>query len=133
MPHVEQRKLQSVSEVSVIPTPQYNVMTCAETVSSSWLRVANLSIPRTSMLQDQCKTHALMRASSCHAQAGPELAGPPEGDEHALTVARLRHERAAREALVRQLDGLRAQKVRRDIPSALIPHPYAAQKPYINP
>ena len=48
---------------------------------------------------------------ACRLQAGQELAGLPEGDEHALTVARLQHERAAREALVRQLDGLRAQKV----------------------
>ena len=32
--------------------------------------------------------------------------------DHGLAVARLRHERAAREALLRQLDGLRAQKVR---------------------
>ena len=46
-------------------------------------------------------------------QAGGEsAAGPAAGDEHELKVARLRHERAAREALLRQLDGLRTQKVR---------------------
>ena len=49
---------------------------------------------------------------ACRLQAGQEVTAELAADDgHALTVARLRHERAAREALVRQLDGLRAEKV----------------------
>ncbi len=50
-------------------------------------------------------THAQLQ------EGGQFAAGPAAANEHELTVARLRHERAAREALLRQLDGLRAQKV----------------------
>ena len=61
----------------------------------------------------QCHMH-LLRRILVKVQAGEEPVRPAVADEHALMVARLRHEREAREALVRQLDGLRAQKVRRD-------------------
>ena len=83
---------------------------------SSFLHVATPCVPTTQLLLHQCDPmpNAFLRVHHSPMQAGQEFtAGLAARDDHALMVARLRHERAAREALVRQLDGLRAQKVDR--------------------
>ena len=55
----------------------------------------------------------IMSAIEC-TQAGEQwTTGLPDGDEHALMVARLRHEAASRQALLAELQRTRAKKVGR--------------------